>query len=501
MHSIKQLIMGAALGAGMLLGLGCSNFLEQDPQGVETEENFFKTADQAQRATTAIYDVLGWEESGEKQEWFIGDVCSDDAEKGGEGPGDIGELQQLKDFAATADNPILGYAYKEPYVAIRRANQVIANVPGIEMDAELQAQLIAEAKFLRAYFYFKLARIFGGVPLILAPQAAGEYCQPRATDAQVYAQIVKDLTEAQAVLPLKSELSEVGRASKGAAQAMLCKVNIYRANWVLAEAWADSVIASGEYGLEPNYADIFTKAKENGLESIFEIQHLEIPTGDWGNDNEGQVTTIFQGMREGFTINPQDSSDTSWTYFPGWGFNLPTESLFKEYEAGDVRRDATILKVGDTLYKGTDAQQIIWSLESPTGMHNKKCLLEYQGASTPDMSNAPANWRVFRYADLLLFKAEAANENGKLAIAKQYVDLVRGRVHLDPVVAADKAAMSTAILHERRCELAMEGHRYFDMIRTGNGSKLSTTYSETKRLMPIPQIELDVCSELTQNPY
>ncbi len=475
--------IASALACAVMLS-SCSNFLDREPVATELEQDFWKTEDQAIRALNAAYDPAGWE-SQEETEWFIGDICSDDADKGGADDADMGEILDLEEFHWSSSNSLLTSLWKDPYQGIYRANLVINNVPGMVLeDAERQASIIGEAKFLRGYYYFQLVKYFGRVPMVLKKLEPTEYYMPRAeTEAQCWAQIEKDFAEAAAVLPEEFGGNDLGRATKGAANAFLVKAYMYQKKFALAEPLAAKVIASGMYDLEPHFADIFTLEGQNGTESIFEIQHAETPTSEWGDKNEGQLTSIFQGNK----------SDP---YFEGWGFNRPTDDLVATFELGDVRFKSTIISDGDTLYQGTDDEWI-----SKGGYHAKKYQLQHQ-TSAPEMSNAPANWRVMRYADLLLFHAEAACENGYLAGAETSLNLVRERAGLTPVTGLAQPALRDTIFHERRVELALEGHRYFDLVRTGRAAHVLEGFEEgANDRFPIPQIEIDLNLAIEQNSY
>ncbi len=477
---------------GMFL-TGCNKFLDKQPMGVESSATFFKAEDQAIKAVTAVYDAAAWRYSQEISEWFLGDICSDDAEKGGENAADWAEVQQLKEFRANAGNSICFYRWSEFYQGVYRANLVIENVPGITMDEALRARLVAEARFLRGYFYFQLIKTFGGVPLITHPLNPDEYCQPRATMEACWAQIEKDLGDAADVLPEKSAYgaADMGRATKGAANALLAKAYIYQSKWSDARDRASLVINSLEYDLEPNYADNFKLSHENGIESVFEIQHVEVPTSTYGDKNEGQETSIYQGGRNA-------------TYFTGWGFDCPTQDFVDEFEQNDPRLKATVVFDKDIIYEGTSVQQKADNRMSPTKMLSRKYMLEYQGAQTPEISNAPANWRAIRFADVLLFHAEAANENGDAALALISLNRVRKRVSMPPVTTTDKDALRKAIYHERRVELGLEGHRFFDLVRQGRAAEVlaGNGFIQGKHdYFPLPQLELDVCDKLGQNPY
>jgi starch-binding outer membrane protein, SusD/RagB family len=469
---------------------GCSDLLNKEPLGVESSTTFLKTESQAILAVNAVYDATAWRFSQEVFEWFLGDIVSDDAEKGGESAADWAELQQLKDFRANAANSISFARWSELYQGIYRANVVIERVPAIEMDAKLRARLVGEAKFLRAFFYFQLVKTFGGVPLVTKPLSPSEYCQARAPIQAVWAQIETDLKEAAEALPEKSVYpgSDLGRATKGAANSLLAKAYIFQSKWAEALAASATVIQSGQYDLEPNYANIFKISHENGIESIFEIQHIQVATSEYGDLNEGQETSIYQGSR-------------NQTYFTGWGFNLPTQDLVDEFESNDPRLKATVIFNGDILYEGTPAQQKADNGASTTGYAARKYLYEYQPI-VPEVSNSPANWRSIRFADVLLFHAEAANELGNATAALESLNRVRKRVSMPVVTTTNKDELRNAIYHERRVELALEGHRFFDLVRQGRAAaELKGFIAGKHEYFPIPQLELDVCDKIVQNPY
>jgi starch-binding outer membrane protein, SusD/RagB family len=482
-------------GAGLLIGLvmaGCSSFLDKKPMGVQSDATFFETKDQAIEAVTAVYDVTAWRYSQEIYEWYLGDICSDDAEKGGENAADMAVAQQLKDFRADAGNSVSYYRWSEFYQGVYRANLVIHNVASIAMDATLRERLVAEAKFLRGWFYFQLVKTFGAVPLITTLLTPDQYCQPKATIDQCWAQIEKDLTEAAAVLPEKSSYgsSDMGRATRGAANALLAKAYIFEAKWGQAQSSAARVIDSKEYDLEKNYSDIFTLKHQNGIESVYEIQHLYVPTSAYGDENEGQETSIYQGSRKS-------------TGFTGWGFDCPTQDFVNEFETNDPRLKASVVFNGDIIWENTAWQQKADNSMSPTKMAARKYMLEYQ-ATVPNISNSPANWRAIRFADVLLFHAEAANEAGDAATALKSLNRIRSRVSMPSVTTTNPDSLRLLIWHERRVELGLEGHRFFDLVRQGRAAKVLAKNGFIKgqhEYIPLPKLELDVCDKLKQNNY
>lgn len=483
----------------LLFGSCSKDFLETPAPNI-SDTSYFTSDDAATSAVIGVYDLLSRYESTEIHEWMLGDIVSDDAEKGGEGPNDQAYCQELKEFRANSENQLLQARWTDSYIGINRSNKLIDGVEGNEkISAEVQARVIGEAKFLRAYFHFQLTKVFGKIPVVTKVLKPSEFTLPQNEIAEVYAQIELDLSAAMSVLPKKTDLSadEMGRVTKGAAQAMLVKMYIFQQKWQDAADLSDKFITDYDYALAADYSTIFTSGGENGIGSILEIQRTSISgDGEWGDDNEGTVTSIFQGARQLYDADGELVS--GW----GWGFNLPTQNLANEYETGDLRKDATLLDDHALVFEGTDDEEEIATAYingigySDKVYHNLKYYIP--SSERNDMSDSPANWRVIRYADLLLWNAEAKAHNG--GDWQTPLNEVRNRAGLANTVNADGV---TAVAHERRVELAMEGHRYWDLIRTdkaveklgGNG------YTDNKKFLPIPQKEIALNPNLVQNPY
>ncbi|WP_234396519.1 RagB/SusD family nutrient uptake outer membrane protein [Hoylesella enoeca] len=283
--------------------------------------------------------------------------------------------------------------------------------------------------------------------------------------------------------------TELGRATWGAAAAFLTKAYIFQAKWKPAEAQAKAIVASGDYDLQPNYGDLFTIATDNGIESVFDIQLKDFKMTQWGDENEGSMLEIYQRSRD-------DRNG-------GWGFDQPTQSLYDEFEPGDIRREWTIIKNGDVLWQGTADEETIYTNYDPVhnpdapriGYCKRKGTLPK--SQRPDMTDAASlNVRVVRFADVLLWQAEAAVHNN--SDWQTPLNRVRARVGLGE--SPYKADPLKAVYHERRVELALESHRYWDLVRTGRGS-LMEGYTDSKRYFPIPQKEINLNPNLKQNPY
>jgi hypothetical protein len=484
----------------MLLGLGLmttahwsckKDFLEVPPQGQQPSEQFWKNEADATKAVNAFYaNLRGWSNVAFAP-ISVESMGSDDAEKGSS-VDDAAFHNKYDDFThSSTEGQTLDF-WKGQYININLTNQVLDNIPAIQMDAALKARYLAEAKFVRAYSYFRLVRAFGDVPLRLhVPVAAEEYNIPRTAKAEVYAAIEQDLTDAAAALPQTYGPADVGRATKGAALTLHAKVAMYQAKWPLVLSLTNQVMTMG-YSLFPDYEKLFRIQNENSVESIFEIQAKYVAGNcDISNSQYSQV----QGVR-GATGG-------------GWGFNVPTADLAASYEANDPRRDATIIFRGEVTPQG-DA--IAATGDNP--MYNQKSYVPFSQYPGSCSEGADQNIRILRYADVLLMNAEAANEIGGAAnvtLALSSLNAVRARARgsepvtvLPPVTTTDQTALRQAIWRERRSEFAMEFDRFFDVVRQGRGATVfgpKGFVAGKNELMPIPQNEIDISAGvLTQNP-
>lgn len=473
---------------------GCKDYLTEIEPGTDLLEDYYTSADAAVQNVTACYVPLMWEYNNTYySEWFFGDVLSDDALKGGGSTTDMSDAYDFENWRTTSGNTLLLDFYRAQYQGIARCNLAMKYIEGMPVGIDagftesMKARLLGEVHFLRAYYYFRLVRVYAGVPLITkVVDSSDEWGQPRASVDEVFTLILSDLTIAEEGLWEKSEYdaADLGRATKGAAQAMLMKVNLYMGSpywqtynlqktsaacYADAKAWGDSIIASGEYDLCPNYEDNFTLAGENGIESVFEIQYAEVPWGDYGEGNgftAGSFTQILIRSRSSLIGG-------------GWGFNHPSQNLYDEFEAGDPRRDVTILVPEDALMETPSVEYYLGNkmLNNKYGMYRDS---SYTGAGYGQWglhaSRGPLNNRQIRYADVLLMYAEACLGAGDAGTAKNYIDQVRARVGLAGVPAATEEALR----HERRCELAMEGHRWFDIVRWNIAYETITAYEATE---------------------
>ncbi|MFT5832710.1 MAG: hypothetical protein ACI97N_000323 [Cognaticolwellia sp.] len=477
------------------------NFLERSPIIGITQDNFYQTEEDAIAAVNAAYSTLQFEVSpGGHFRWFWGDIMSDDSDKGGSGDNDAYELLLLETFQGPVNTDLLEGEWSACYEGIYRANTVLEYIPAMEISDATKNQVIAEAKFIRAWLYYNLVTIFGDVPKVDRLLSASEYNMESSPKSEIWALITQDLTDAMAVLPAKSAYpsEDLGRITRGAVKALLVKSYLWQENWSAAQSMAEEIVNSNEYQLTPNYADIFTTGGENNMESIFEIQYMNASGGNWGknNANEGTFSNVFQRARGAFE---------------GYGFNIPTQDFVDEFSAEgfeDPRLSATVFREGDAM-----GDRGIFTKDAtgmPFDFYAKK-YFNNKGEEAPfgdPNPNGGTNDRVIRYADVLLMHAEAAAKNGNEAAAKSSLNAVRARASTSsqvlPDVTSSGQVLIDAIYRERRIELGMEGHRFFDLVRTGRGTSVlgSLGYTEGKHnVFPIPQSQIQATNgAIKQNP-
>jgi hypothetical protein len=473
------------------------DFLEKSPIIGITEENFYKTEADAIAAVNAAYATLQFQLSPAGHfRWFWGDIMSDDAVKGGSGDNDVNALLQLETFKGPTNTDLLESEWGADFEGIYRANVVLEKVPQIVMNEKLKNRILGEAKFIRAWNFYNLVTMFGGVPLADHVLAPSEYNIPKATANQIWDLIEKDLIDASNDLWLRNEYSQadLGRVTKGSAKALLAKAYLWRKKWADAKKVTDEIIKSNQYTLVSKYADIFPLFGENNSESIFEIQYMNASGGNWGknNANEGSFTNVFTRARG---------------QFAGFGFNIPTKDFVDEFfKEGfeDPRLKSTVFRVGEAM-----GDRGIFTIEATGGVpylyYSKKHFSnKSEDAPFGDPSpNGGSNDRVIRYSDVLLMHAEASFQSGDEPSARESLNKVRARVAI-PAISFSGDALLNAIYRERRIELGLEGHRFFDLIRTGRAPSVLGNLgfkSGIHELFPIPQSQIQATNGvLLQNP-
>lgn len=480
------------------LTIACTDdFVERPVEYSIDSENYFNSKAEYESALIGAYDLL--------QSTFVnvlmGEIASDNTLCGGNSPTDVPGYQQVDDMIHTPVNAEVKKLWDWMFAGVQRSNYILEFKD--KTDFEGKDQIIAEARFLRAYYHFELVKWFGAIPLNGDKRfvPGDETSIPRSPVADVYASIQEDLIFASE--HLNAIPSQAGRATKGAALALLGKAYLYEASatdnvetYKLAAAKLQEVISNGDYTLVNDFDEIFEMDGENGLESVFEIQYTDVEGGSYGYMQaiEGNVAVGFAG--------PNSYEGPFFT--AGNNFNLPTQKIVDAFEDDDLRKEVTILDM--------DA----WVLIHPevtytkqnehTGYFNRKYIprKRSENAAADLKLTNPNNYRAIRYADVLLMAAEAYSKSGNDAKAAEYLNLVRDRAFGDTAhrITFTGSNLYNAILAERRVEFAGEGLRFFDLVRTGRAAQEIDGFVTGKNeLFPIPLEEIQFSNgNWSQNP-
>ena len=472
-----------------------------DPTRIDAN-NFYRDQTEVRQALNGIYGQL---QGIINSQWLFNELPSDNTTVD-YNPDDRGQADRIEAFEFWQVNPgstNLDAMYNSYYNALFNINNTIARLQDATITDSVKNQAVGQLKFLRGYYYFELVQYFGDVILITEPIPQGEVTKAwdyaREPQEKVYAQIETDLKDAASMLPVKYDAANTGRATKGAALALLGKVYLTEKKYGDAVTTLQQVLPLG-YALLPNYADVFDPQKKNSVESVFEVQYQGgNDLGEWSSFIYTFAPRLSKGAVTGF---PQSN--------PG-GWNIPTNDMIAAYEPNDVRKDASI---------GLD-------FKSPVTGNTVPYIKKYDHPHTI-YGRTDDDWPVLRFADVLLMLAEAINEqSGPTAEAEGYLNQVRQRAHLNPVNGLDKEAFKTAVLHERRVELAFENWRWFDLKRTKTPEELAQflnayaarekanptvsrqgipfsngdyVFQPYEALYPVPSQEILVNEKLAQNP-
>ncbi|GAA4305197.1 RagB/SusD family nutrient uptake outer membrane protein [Compostibacter hankyongensis] len=478
-------------------------FLDRDPQGRYTSDTYPypQGSSPFDQYVFAAYGALRSYNVSATPFIAAVSIRSDDADKGST-PGDGGaDAQDMDNFPVSPSNGMANGLWTGYFDLINKCNIVmdqVANNEEITASDEIKRQSLAEARFIRAYGYFMLVRLFGRVPLIDTVTGTSANI-PQSAPGVIYPFIEKDLQYAAANLPLSWDARFVGRATQGAANGLLAKVYLTEKKWGMAMDAADLVIQSGQYDLSTPYDRIFGEDGENTRESVFEIQATADATTP--TDYGIQYASV-QGVR----------GTGSWDL--GWGWNTPSTRLLYAYEDGDPREARTVLFTSTPGHPGLTIYGEVTPLGLPNPRYNNKVYTN--PAMRNEVGNRGGYWmnvRVLRYADVLLMYAEAANEAGNTAAALEKLEMVRARARgddaniLPEITTTDQHQLRQIIRHERRVELAMEHERFFDLVRWGVAADTlhaagKNNFSGSRdNLLPVPQAQIDLSKgELTQNP-
>ncbi|MFV9552464.1 RagB/SusD family nutrient uptake outer membrane protein [Algibacter sp. PT7-4] len=452
---MKKIVLLLTITAALFV-VGCDkeDFLDQPLQGRETLDDFLSNPDNLEGFVNGLYRKV----NGEK--WWmvnfqrqINDMATDDNWAGNTAQPrpDIFGIAQYNVFAGST---YFNAFWEHNYIGITRVNIALDNLPESSISEDLKSRFTGEAQFLRAFFYFELVRNFGGVPIVTT---YSELFDPsindktRATVAEVYALIEDDLEDAINGLPEKSEYAaeDLGRATKGAAQALLAKVYLFQEKWAEAQAMAKTVMDLGEYSLEPDFADIYKVGNANGVESIFGVEFVSNPNLV---DVGGYLSQTNGSRGDG-----------------GWGWGSPTSDLENAFlsEGDNIRLQSTIIKHGEPVFGDPEVTEFDGKpSENKSGRTNRKYYLpKAERPANYVQGQLPGHVLYLRLADVILIHAEAAFFNGDETSAKNSLKLIRDRVGLSTNMSLADSALRDAIWKERRLELALEQHRLYDLRR------------------------------------
>jgi hypothetical protein len=457
---------------------GCDKFLNIDPPYTQDAENYFQSPEDYEQALVGAYDLL----QGTFMSVWISEIASNNTIAGGESVNDTQGLHQIDDMVHGGVNSELRSLFRWNYAGITRCNFIMENKNNIEFTGK--DKILGEAKFLRAFYYFELVKFFGDVPLIIDERIGAQEATevPRTAASEVYAQIEQDLLDASSVLDEVSLIK--GKATKGAALALLGKVFLYQKKYTEAASKLDEVINSGSYSLINDYSDLFSVSNENNSETVFDVEYSGAEGGGYGCliCLEGNAGPGFQGIRQ------YDGP----IYGDGNSYNLPTQNLYDAFDSSDPRRDMTILDIDAFIAAQANPESITYGVGAGghTGYYNNKYIKRKNELGLPDNDlTSPVNYRVIRYADVLLMAAEAHFQNGNLFEAQNNINEVRSRAGVETITVNS----INDVFNERRLELACEGHWFFDLVRWGQAENAIDGFQAGKHeLFPIPTLEIDL---------
>lgn len=457
----------------------------------ENSEDFFNTEEDYQKALIAAYDYL----QATSQQFQVAEIASDNTLAGGESATDSPGIQEIDDMIHTSTNPQLRNIWTWMFTGVNRTNYIMEFQD--KLDFPNKTSVIAQTRFLRAFYYFELVKWFGDVPLVIDKRIlyGDQFGLERTPKAQVYKQIEDDLKFAVENLPYAQ--NQTGRITKGAAEALLGKAYLYQEKFAEAATVLENVIDKGPYDLLPSATAplMWENNYENNIESVFEIQYSDVDGGSYDCFQclEGNYAVGFNGVR-GYEGPIFDF---------GYSFNVPVQDVVDAFEPGDIRLDYSILDIKKWIIENPTASYDEGAGYEQTGYFNRKYIARLGDANRPDAAlTNPNNTRAIRFADVLLMAAEALNRgNISDSRAQNYLNRVRNRATLGNLTTTG-ANLTNDIYKERRVELVGEGHRFFDLVRTGRAAGTIPGFQAGKNeLFPIPIEEIELSGNTwSQNP-
>ncbi|PRP68402.1 RagB/SusD family nutrient uptake outer membrane protein [Nonlabens agnitus] len=460
--------------AALVFNACSEDYLEIESEDANSE-NFFNSQADYENALVAAYDLL----QSTYLNVMLGEIASDNTLAGGESATDTPGIQQIDDMIHTPVNDQLSDIWRWMFAGVNRANYILEFQD--KTDFPDKPRVLGEARFLRAYYYFELVKFFGDVPLVVDQRLlfGDQFAVDRTPKEEVYAQIELDLQ--YAIDNLEYSTPDVGRATKGSAQALLGKVYLFQQKYGDAADVLDDLILSNQYSLVEDYSTIFENDNENNSESVFEIQYSDLEGAGFGclQCSEGNVAVGFNGIR----------SYDGPLFESGFSFNVPTQEVVDLFESEDIRKETAILDID--AFAAANGATFSVGFEH-TGYYNRKYIARKGDLNTGDANlTNPNNYRAIRLADVYLMAAEAYNI-GNLGdgTAREYLNIVRRRANLDDVDLSG-TALRDAIFKDRRLELVGEGHHFFDLVRTGRAANEIDGFVPGKHeVFPVPLEEI-----------
>lgn len=485
---IRRKIITGVITASLLFSACGDDYVETNPPYGINSDSYFSSENDYYNALIGAYDIL----QSTYVNVILGEIASDNTHCGGESATDVIGWQQIDRMEHTPVNDNLKNVWDWNFAGVQRAAFILQNKDKIDFDGK--DQILGEAYFLRAYFNFELLKWFGPIPI--KPEgmfvSGDETSILRATKADVYAYIESDLIAAKGMVAAVAP--ETGRVTLGAVQALLGKVYLFEEKFTEAASELDDVISSGYYHLygtqgTEDYANLFEYAAENSAESVFEVQYTNTEGAGFGclQCSEGNVAVGFSGIR-GY----------SGPFFEGgYGFNLPTQEAYDAFDDDDMRKDVTVLDIEAWASANSGVSYTIGNQDpvtGHTGYYNRKYLPRINDNLGDTNLTQPNNYRAIRFADVLLMAAEAYNRgNINNTVALDYLNQVRRRAFGDTAhdISATGTDLTSIIWNERRLELMGEGHRFFDLVRTGKAATTINGFTSGKNeVFPIPLQEI-----------
>jgi len=456
----------------------CEAILDKEPIAILDAGSFFQTENDAVQSINAAYNPLLFNNANNNFLWAFAEVTGDAAIPGGDGsrPG----IVEMETFSYTPRTEELNSYWKLQFKGITQCNLVLDNIVKVNMPEGSKNQIIGEALFLRSYYYFLLTQVFGDVPLYLKVTPPDQLKIKKSSKADIYKQILSDCDKAANQLPLSHNASNTGRATKGAALALATKVSLYVNDYNKVLEYTSKIKALNTYKLVKDYRENFMKLSQNNTESVWEIQHtnLELGVGNFINQWWASIK------------------------FLGYGFAEVTPLYVSVFEPNDPRLKFTVAMNNDPYFG------LIYKNSFSSTTYSPRKFLQPNSELT-QKADGDINYPAIRYAEVLLWEAEALIELGRMQEALAPLEMVRARARaqtavpdaLPAITSTNQATLRQAVRRERQTELGFELHRFFDLVRWGIAAESLPGFQKGKHeVFPIPQTEIDLNPSLLQNP-